>query len=489
MSGRKNHGNNAKRFDVNAFYANLRKAKVLELLDKDGNTPYDSDAIDNSVWEYAAYLYNDINNLGILSYFDSDSFRHDSDGSGENGFGDPITRTAAVTKVYNPLRRFLYSVDNQDGIDDSDDVITSGFRRKYYTLPMSDSEGTLRHVNIYTILKAHFNRWLKYDPYERRYIAKRVFDVLNADSDMRYDFARMTVVAFEEDSDLMRRVVEQVSNVLQSDSEIRNEMVLTTITAFQNDSDAARSLIDIIHNVYQTDSDRRVTLINHVMTGFENDSDSARRFEQIISNVYQNDSDTITNLVTLINRVYQHDSDKISQIVTLINRVYQNDSDKISNLVTLINRVYQNDSDKAIHLTQTIVNVLESDSDSANKLTEVILNQIENDSDYQTIFSTILNSTPITQLIPGSSTTNTFLGDSDHHFHFGFINNLVVDSELRITDGTVVVDSDSTLKIEGDIEIDNVKLKHAMLFSIKNVSGDPVMQGYLLSPQDSEIII
>ena len=46
MSGRKNHGNNSKRFDVNSFYAYIKKAHVEELLDASGNTPYDSESID-----------------------------------------------------------------------------------------------------------------------------------------------------------------------------------------------------------------------------------------------------------------------------------------------------------------------------------------------------------------------------------------------------------------------------------------------------------
>ena len=49
MYGRKNHRNNSKRFDVNSFYAYIKKAHVEELLDASGNTPYDSDSIDKSV--------------------------------------------------------------------------------------------------------------------------------------------------------------------------------------------------------------------------------------------------------------------------------------------------------------------------------------------------------------------------------------------------------------------------------------------------------
>ena len=149
MSGRKSHGNNSKRFDVNSFYAFMKKAHIEELLDKDGNTPYDSDSINNSVWEYAAYLYKDIQDVGGLPYFDSETFRADSDGSGNHNF-TAISRTAAVSQVYKPLRRFLYSLDSEEGINNTVNLITSGFTRKYYTLPLSDSEGTLRHVNIRT---------------------------------------------------------------------------------------------------------------------------------------------------------------------------------------------------------------------------------------------------------------------------------------------------------------------------------------------------
>ena len=56
MSGKFTYRNQPKRFTLYSFYAKLNKTKIVELLDKDGNTPYDSDAMRNSVWEYAASL-------------------------------------------------------------------------------------------------------------------------------------------------------------------------------------------------------------------------------------------------------------------------------------------------------------------------------------------------------------------------------------------------------------------------------------------------
>ena len=283
MSGRKNHGNNSKRFDVNSFYAYLKKAHVEELLDADGNTPYDSDTIDKSVWEYAAYLYKDIQDYGgRLSYFDSETFRADSDGSGTNNW-TVITRTQDIANVYKPLRRWLYSLDSEEGIDANSDQITAGFNRKYYSLPVSDSEGTLRHVNIYTFLKSHFNRWLSFDPFERRKFASRVADNLTEDSDIRYRYADQVIKAIEEDSDLARRVVEQVSNVLQTDSEVRNEIVKSTILAFENDSDAARDLAKIIGNVLETDSDVRNEYTDSILTSIKQDSDQQVELGLILS--------------------------------------------------------------------------------------------------------------------------------------------------------------------------------------------------------------
>lgn len=283
MAGRKNHGNNSKRFDVNSFYAYIKKAHVSELLDKDGNTPFDSDSIDNSVWEYAAYIYKDIQDYGgRLSYHDSESFRSDSDGSGSNNWS-AISRTAAISQVYKPLRRWLYSLDSDEGINASEDQISSGFNRKYYTVPLTDSEGTLRHVNIYTFLKSHFDRWMRFDPYERRKIASRVADNLDEDSDVRYRYADNVIIAMEEDSDLSRRVVELVSNVLQTDSEVRNEILKTTIKALQNDSDAARDLARIIGNVLETDSDVRNEYADSVLASIRQDSDQQVELGLILS--------------------------------------------------------------------------------------------------------------------------------------------------------------------------------------------------------------
>lgn len=283
MSGRKNHGNNSKRFDVNSFYAYIKKAHVEELLDKDGNTPYDSDSIDKSVWEYAAYLYKDIQDYGgLLSYFDSETFRADSDGSG-NSTWTAISRTDAISQVYKPLRRWLYSLDSEEGINNTMDLITSGFNRKYYTLPLSDSEGTLRHVNVYTFLKSHFDRWLRFDPYERRKIASRIADNLDEDSDVRYRYADNVIIAMEEDSDLSRRLVELISNVLQTDSEVRNEIIKTTITGFRNDSDAARDLARIIGNVLETDSDVRNEYADSILTSIRQDSDQQVELGLILS--------------------------------------------------------------------------------------------------------------------------------------------------------------------------------------------------------------
>jgi len=65
-----NHRNNKQRFDLYSFYSLLVKCKVVELLDGQGNTPFDSDTIDQNVWNYAAYLYKDIYDTGLLSYLD-----------------------------------------------------------------------------------------------------------------------------------------------------------------------------------------------------------------------------------------------------------------------------------------------------------------------------------------------------------------------------------------------------------------------------------
>ena len=284
MSGRKSHGNNSKRFDVNSFYAFMKKAHIEELLDKDGNTPYDSDSINNSVWEYAAYLYKDIQDVGGLPYFDSETFRADSDGSGNHNF-TAISRTDAVSQVYKPLRRFLYSLDSEEGINNTVNLITSGFTRKYYTLPLSDSEGTLRHVNIYTFLKSHFNRWLSFDPYERRKLSSRIMDNLNEDSDLRFRYADQVLKSMEEDSDLARRMVELVSNVLQTDSEVRNEILRTTVTAFREDSDRARELVEIISNVLQTDSEVRNEFGDSFLVSLRNDSDQQTELGDILGEI------------------------------------------------------------------------------------------------------------------------------------------------------------------------------------------------------------
>lgn len=311
MSGRKSHGNNSKRFDVNSFYAYIKKAHVEELLDKDGNTPYDSDSIVKSVWEYAAYLYKDIQDYGgLLSYFDSDSFRDDSDGSGNNNW-TAISRTDAVTKVYKPLKRFLYSLDSDEGINNTVDLITSGFNRKYYTLPLSDSEGTVRHVNIYTFLKSHFDRWLRFDPYERRKITSRMIDNLNEDSDQRYNYADQIMRAIEEDSDLQRRMVEVVSNVLQTDSEVRNEILRTTITALQNDSDRARELVEIVSAVLATDSEIRNEFGDHFLTSIRNDSDQQTILMNILGDV--NFSELNTDII-YARQVLPYDSDDTGNI-------------------------------------------------------------------------------------------------------------------------------------------------------------------------------
>jgi hypothetical protein len=311
MAGRKNHGNNAKRFDVNSFYSFLNKAHIRELLDNDGNTPYDSDSIDNSVWEYAAYLHKDIQDHGgRLSYFDSDSFRADSDGSGSNNW-TTITRTITVRDVYKPLRMWLYSLDSDNGINNSMDTITGNFQRKYYTLPLSDSEGTLRHVNVYTFLKSHFDRWLRFDPYERRKLASRIADNLDEDSDVRYRYADNVIKALEEDSDLSRRLVEQVSNVLQTDSEIRNEILLTTITALQNDSDRARELVEIVSSVLDTDSEVRNEFGDHFLVSLRNDSDQQVELGRMLGDIdlTELNADTI-----YARRVLPMDSDDTGRI-------------------------------------------------------------------------------------------------------------------------------------------------------------------------------
>lgn len=295
------HRNNRQRFDLYSFYALLVKCKIVELLDQQGNTPYDSDTIDQNVWNYAAYLYKDINDAGLLPYLDSDSFRSDSDGAGSTAW-PAITKTEAITEAYRPLRRFLYSLDSDEGIDNTSNTITPGFNRTYYTLPLSDSEGTIKHINIYSFLKTHVDRWLQFDPYERRKLASRVIDILDEDSDVRYRYGHNFLRASEEDSDLARRMTEIYSNVLQSDSDSesspRQEYIQTTLTALRGltpggDSDAAVDLghviTGVLNNNADSDSDIRNKFADLFIDALRKDSDTAdsdlqNRLRDIISN-------------------------------------------------------------------------------------------------------------------------------------------------------------------------------------------------------------
>lgn len=429
MSGRKNHGNNSKRFDVNSFYAYIKKAHIEELLDASGNTPYDSDSIDKSVWEYAAYLYKDIQNYGgLLSYFDSETFRADSDGSG-NTTWTPITRTDAVTQVYKPLRRWLYSLDSDEGINNTMDLITGGFHRRYYTLPLSDSEGTLRHVNVYTFLKSHFDRWLQFDPYERRKLSSRLIDNLEEDSDQRYLYANQIMIAMEEDSDLQRRLVELVSNVLQTDSEVRNEILRTTITAFQNDSDRARELVEIISAVLETDSEIRNEFTDHFLVSLREDSDQQVELGYILSS---HDFTELNTEVLYARQVLPMDSDDTGNI---------GDSDQrwaFGNFTTVRTdtlKVRNLDKDRIVYV-----------SDSEGTLATHSGLQWQNDSELvttrlRTTVDTTLASTRVTDLDP---TGVVFISNDSE-------NRLKTSNNLTFSDDTLYYMGRAILPIDSDL--------------------------------------
>lgn len=322
-----NHGNNSQRFDLYTFYARIIKGKIVELLDKDGNTPFDSDAIDNSVWDYSAQLYAEMQQVGILPYFDSENFRQDSDGSGSNNW-NVISRTQAEAKVYRPLRRFLFSLDSEEGISSSN-IITPGFNRNYYTIPVSDSEGTIRHVNIYSILKSHFDRWIGYDSFERRKLTSLVIDNLNEDSDVRYRYSDNFVKSLEEDSDLSRRLVETYSNVLQSDSDEghspRQELIQAVITGLRGltpggDSDEAVRLGHVITAVLNNNSDSDSDIRNKYAWRFikslradsdNADSDLQNRLRDIISNTELN---YLESPITTTRKLMPMDSDDSGSI-------------------------------------------------------------------------------------------------------------------------------------------------------------------------------
>ncbi len=289
MPGKFHYRNQAQRFDLYSFYSLITKCKIVELLDKNGHTPFDSDAMNDSVFDYAVQIYKDILDNGIVSYFDSDSFRHDSDGDGSNSWNG-ITRNVATARVYEPLRKWLYSQSNNGGIDDTDDEITSGFNRRYYSLPVSDSDGTIRHVNVYSFLKSHFNRWISYDSFERYKLTTNILRALQQDSDINNLFADQFLKACEEDSDLSRRAVEIYSNRLQSDSDIRQEIVTTAIEALSGltpggDSDRARELAEIVSAVLETDSEIRNEFGDYHITSLKEDSDQQVELGSIISNI------------------------------------------------------------------------------------------------------------------------------------------------------------------------------------------------------------
>lgn len=125
-----NHRNNKQRFDLYSFYSLLTKCKIIELLDHKGKTPFDSELITKSVSAYNAYITKDEQDIG-------------------NSL--PYANSASV-------KQFLYSLDSVDGIDNNANNITTGFDRTYYTLPLSDSEGVLEHVNVNVFLKSHLDR-------------------------------------------------------------------------------------------------------------------------------------------------------------------------------------------------------------------------------------------------------------------------------------------------------------------------------------------
>ena len=288
MPGKFHYRNQSQRFDLYTFYALLTKCKIVELLDKDGHTPFDSDTMNDNVLDYALQIYKDILDNGILSYFDSDSFRHDSDGNGNNGWGG-ITRNSTTARVYEPLRKWLYAQSNNGGIDETEDTITSGFSRKYYTIPLSDSEGTIKHINVYSFMKRHFNRWITYDSFERYKLTANLLTTIQQDSDISNLFADQFIKACEEDSDLSRRAVEMYSNRLQSDSEIRQEIVKTAITALSGltpggDSDSARALTEVVSAVYETDSEVRNEFGDQIIDSLLEDSDQQNELRDIISN-------------------------------------------------------------------------------------------------------------------------------------------------------------------------------------------------------------
>ena len=279
MPGKFSHGNNKQRFDLFTFYALLTKCKIVNLLDHEGNTPFDSDAMRNNVWDYAAALQKDILEIGqMVSYHDSD----------EIGPGSTPEKTESTFTDYNNLKKTLYALGNDNGLDNTKNTITTGFKRKYYTVPVSDSEGTIRHTSINLFLKLHFDRWIRFDPFERYKLASRVMDNLDADSDLRNRFAHNFIRAIEEDSDLSRRVVEVYSNVMQTDSEVRNEILHTAITALSGltpggDSDAARALTEIVSGVFETDSDARNEYGDLILESLQNDSDQQRELGDILS--------------------------------------------------------------------------------------------------------------------------------------------------------------------------------------------------------------
>ena len=464
MSGKKNHGNNSKRFDVNSFYAYIKKAHVEELLDKDGNTPYDSDSIDRSVWEYAAYLYKDILDYGgKLSYLDSDSIS-----SSTNTWG-PVTKDSDTTALYQPLRRFLYSLDTNQGIDATADQITSGFNRRYYTVPLSDSEGTLRHVNVYTFLKSHFDRWMRFDPYERRKIASRIADNLDEDSDVRYRYADNVIIAMEEDSDLSRRVVELISNVLQTDSEVRNEVVKSTILAFQNDSDAARDLARIIGNVLETDSDVRNEYADSVLTSIRQDSDQQVELGLILSS----HEFTELNAQTIFTRkVMPMDSDDTGSIGDSDNRF------ALGNFTTVLAddlKVRSLEKDRVVYIGDSEGRLATSSKLQWQGDSELII-----DGHLKVITDTKLATTRITDLVKERI---VYISDSEGRLATSDKLQWQGDSELVI---------DANLNVTNDIKLATVKVtdlaKERIVF-VSDSEGRLSTSSNLQWQGDSELVV
>lgn len=173
--------NNTK-FDVSVNGVKAKWSKIERVLDHKGAGPSDSENINRYVYDYIAYIVDQVNNASQsqLRNFDSELIRT-SDGYGGHDWKILDDYNPNVIQAYQPLVDYITGKSANEFFDNGAGI--TRFKDNYF-VQITDSDGASSFISVYTLFKMHFSDFINFDYLARTELGGQMLQSFREDSEL-----------------------------------------------------------------------------------------------------------------------------------------------------------------------------------------------------------------------------------------------------------------------------------------------------------------